>query len=244
MPPLADSPVVRNFEWSPLVQGIVKRNLHLYTPPSVNELPANLSGLLAIHLRRGDFLGHCRFLNKYGVNFSGWNLPPHAEMDRFPVINADTMPNAADRLDTYLRRCLPGVSELMHKIQTVKSEWEASPASKGGNLSRVYILTNGEEPYRVELARRLKLEGWEGVAMTLDMDIHKEEKEVDMVADMMIAERAEVFIGNGVSLGFCSFRFVAVETEAGEPFQWSSFTSNINLLRLRNGAPQESIRFL
>lgn len=43
-------------------------------------------------------------------------------------------------------------------------------------------------------------DGWEDVVVSEDLTLDKEQKGVNVAVDMSIAERAEVFVGNGVSL--------------------------------------------
>ncbi|KAG8906179.1 hypothetical protein FRC01_008099, partial [Tulasnella sp. 417] len=122
---LQESPILNNFSWSPLVKGIVARNMHLFGDVSRWDDPSyrprtapatGIPGLLALHLRRGDFIEHCD-------NLAHWHAP---------------------------------------------------------------------------------------------------EVEVDLAADMMIGQHAEVFVGNG----------------------FSSLTANINLLRMARKVHTDSIRFL
>lgn len=55
---LSTSPVLKQFEWSPLVKGVVLDNLPLVAPELSSESTSNIPGLLAVHLRRGDFKNH------------------------------------------------------------------------------------------------------------------------------------------------------------------------------------------
>ncbi|KAG8842234.1 hypothetical protein FRB96_005848 [Tulasnella sp. 330] len=212
---IKDSPIFTQHAWSPLVQGIVRNNLRILAadiPSAIasSEIPEKIPGLLAIHLRRGDFARHCGHLGDMGASFAGWaNLPA------FP----DSLADSWDREKT-VHRCFPTVGELMKKIRTVRQEWEG-PSGRTP-LSRVYILTNAEVGFREDLTAMLLEDGWEGVTMSMDLEVKQEEKEVAVAADMMVAQVAEVFLGNG----------------------WSSLTSNVNLMRMLDGAPAESNRFL
>lgn len=67
-------------------------------------------------------------------------------------------------------------------------------------MKRLYILTNGKKDWVAELEERLLEAGdWETVFSSRDMVLAPEQKYVAQAIDMAIAERAAVFLGNGVS---------------------------------------------
>lgn len=108
-----------------------------------------------------------------------------------------------ERLPYYLPRCLPTVEEVVYRLHIVRGEWELGGRDGDRKLKRAYLLTNAEPEYKKELRERLMADGWEHVAMTSDLLIEQPEVEVDLAADMMIGQYAEVFVGNGVrSCGF------------------------------------------
>lgn len=51
-----------------------------------------------------------------------------------------------------------------------------------------------------EVREALTKDGWTDVATTQDVQLDAEQYYVSMAVDMAIAERAEVFVGNGVRL--------------------------------------------
>ena len=84
------------------------------------------------------------------------------------------------------------------------------------SLKRIFIMTNGNRELLQELkqaliddAERSKISGetngwefewtWEGVSTSRDLDLGWEEKPVGQALDMYIAQRSELFVGNGVS---------------------------------------------
>jgi hypothetical protein len=95
----------------------------------------------------------------------------------------------------------------------------SSPPSEH-KLRRVFVLTNAWPTWQAGLKRKLMDDGWDDVVVSEDLVLDKEQQGVDVAVDMSIAERAEVFVGNGVSLfvrsivptcvlslmHFCSFR--------------------------------------
>lgn len=194
-PILQHSPNLIDFQWSPLVRGIVQRNIDLLVDPTSPttsfDIPNSLNGLVAVHLRRGDFAGHCRWLAYLHAGFNGWNAFP-SFVDQF----ADEEERKNE--EVFMRRCLPTVDELVGRLHEIREQYEAVHG-KGHELRRVYVLNNAEEPFLVHLKEGLGRDGWEAVYGTQDMEVKVGESEVVMAGDMMIAQRAEVFVGNGVS---------------------------------------------
>lgn len=76
-------------------------------------------------------------------------------------------------------------------------------------LKKIYILTNGEPIWLDEVKDALRQDAkdgwaglaweWEDIAISRDLRLGWEEKPVSQALDMYVAQRAEVFIGNGVS---------------------------------------------
>uniref|UniRef100_A0A8H7XVM8 Uncharacterized protein n=1 Tax=Psilocybe cubensis TaxID=181762 RepID=A0A8H7XVM8_PSICU len=76
-------------------------------------------------------------------------------------------------------------------------------------FKKIYILTNGESGWLDEVKHALQQDTkewdgipweWEDIATSRDLRLGWEEKPVSQALDMYVAQRAEVFIGNGVSL--------------------------------------------
>lgn len=216
---LTSSPILSEFAWSPIVQSAVARNFALLRPHTVNDIYAtssSLRGLVAVHLRRGDYKRHCPNLAKWGARYMGFNQHPSL-LDHF-----DPSPYEDDSVlkeEYYLAHCLPTIEQLVSVLRTVRREYHAQGA---GTLNRVYILSNERAWALGELTNALKDDGWEDVVSTVDLHLDAEQQHVSMAVDMAIAERAEVFIGNG----------------------FSSLSSNVVLLRMAKGMDVRSNRFL
>ncbi|KAI5117565.1 hypothetical protein M0805_009643 [Coniferiporia weirii] len=223
-PSLSISPIVKDFAWSPLVTAGVARNLALLTPspsspsldnPGVPDLGArddSFHGLVAVHLRRGDYVRHCPRLAQWGATYMGYNqftsLP-----DRFSPPEFGALNSLDGRTDYYMAHCWPDVPAIVAKLAEVRA----------GNpeLRRVYVLTNGWGWWVDELRAALLKDGWDGLRSSLDVVVDAEQKYVAMAIDMAIAERAEVFVGNG----------------------FSSLSSNIVMLRMAKEMDPRSNRF-
>ncbi|KAG2352335.1 hypothetical protein BDR07DRAFT_1615071 [Suillus spraguei] len=213
---LAKSPMLTDFAWSPLVQSAVSRNFALLQPESARDLydahsRKSLAGLVALHLRRGDYKQHCPNLAKWGADYMGINQHPSLpdRFDRSPYVN-DT--NA--RLSYYLDHCWPSTEQVVEKLRGIRKEYPG--------LKRVYVLSN-EWAWSLDgLKSALEEDGWDDLVSSIDIVLDSEQKHVAMAVDMAIAEKAEVFIGNG----------------------FSSLSSNVVMLRMAKGMEAESNRFL
>ncbi|KAH0834283.1 hypothetical protein J3R83DRAFT_11652 [Lanmaoa asiatica] len=213
---LAASPILHDFTWSPLVQSAIARNFALLQPRSAkhifaSDLKATLDGLVAVHLRRGDYVRHCPNLAKWGADYMGINQHPSL-LDRFdpsPLVN-DTAAKEA----YYLEHCLPTTSRLVARLHEIRAQHPG--------LRRVYVLSNEWAWALSELKDALAKDGWSDLVSTVDVQLDAEQYHVSMAVDMAIAERAEVFVGNG----------------------FSSLSSNVVMLRLAKGMDPSTNRFL
>ncbi|KAG6333974.1 hypothetical protein ID866_5110, partial [Astraeus odoratus] len=220
--PLTSSPILTEFAWSPLVQSAIIRNFALLQPHAVKDIYATsspqptLHGLLAVHLRRGDYKRHCPNLAKWGARYMGINQHPllRDRFDPFPYAN-----DSALNEDYYLSHCLPTTGEVVARLRTVKREYHTQ---SGRWLTRVYVMSNEWAWSIDDLRRALKEDGWEDVVSSIDLQLDAEQYYVSMAVDMAIAERAEVFVGNG----------------------FSSLSSNVVMLRMAKGMDVRSNRFL
>lgn len=190
--PLAASPTLHAFTWSPLVQSAITRNFALLQPhPTTNTLstsnPPILPSLLAVHLRRGDYVRHCPNLAKWGADYMGINQHPSL-VDRFDPRPLRDDPVAKEAY--YLEHCLPTTTQLVARLHEIRIQHPG--------LRRLYVLSNEWAWALAEVRDALQKDGWEDVVSTADVKLDAEQYYVSMAVDMAIAERAEVFVGNGV----------------------------------------------
>ncbi|KAI0341380.1 hypothetical protein BDW22DRAFT_1377377 [Trametopsis cervina] len=242
-PSLRQSPVVQYWGYSPLIHEAYEANKALISgrptplsepyyfcnspqagangevhagPYRCSDPYAPLPGLLALHIRRGDFENHCRHLANWSSEWNGINLLPELP-DRFVIPDGSGGGQATpSAMAHYLKRCYPDMKQIVEKLDDVRR----SEAGKG--LSEVYVMTNGKLEWANELkAAIMKMGGWNKVVSSRDLVLTREQREVGQAVDMMIGERAQVVIGNG----------------------WSSLTSGIVMMRLARGHSLESNRF-
>jgi GDP-fucose protein O-fucosyltransferase len=190
-PGLSTSPILTDYLWSPLVQSAISRNFAVLQPASAKllySLNSTLSGLVAVHLRRGDYTRHCPRLAGWGSTFNGLNQYPSLP-DKFDPTPYRNVRDAHDAY--YMQHCLPTVEQIVEKLRTVRAE--------NPGLHRVYVLTNAWGWWLSGLKTALQKDGWEDLKSSLDIQLDAAQVHVAMAVDMAIAEKAEVFVGNGVS---------------------------------------------
>ena len=219
-PSLSTSPILQSYTWSPLVQSAVSRNFALLQPISPKSLfdissKSTLTGLVAVHLRRGDYKRHCPRLAGWDAAFMGLNQFPSLPDKFYPSLypsssssrssqSSSPLPPSQPPTDDpharesyYLQHCLPTIPQIVSKLHQLRDEHPS--------LRRVYVLSNGWGWWLNGLKGALQKDGWDDLKSSLDLRLDGEQGYVAMAVDMAIAEKAEVFVGNGVSLGFLFF---------------------------------------
>ncbi|KAI0830864.1 hypothetical protein BC628DRAFT_1312385 [Trametes gibbosa] len=221
---LKRSPILTEFRWSQLIEDAFTANRHLFSNFSWLSRLFNRSaypydmipGLLALHIRRGDFEGHCLHFAKWSSQYNGFNqfpaLPDHFEQP--PMAGRDEATEEGKQI--YLRHCFPDIQQIVQRVLEVR----ATPAGKG--LKDIYIMTNGKRPWVAELKAALKnTGGWDKIASSRDLVLNKEQQYIAQSVDMLIGQRAQAIIGNG----------------------FSSLTSNIVMMRMAQDLSPDSNRF-
>ncbi|KAI0768689.1 hypothetical protein BD413DRAFT_629446 [Trametes elegans] len=228
---LKRSPMLTQFGWSPLVELAFDVNRELFMPThtpqpylsstaftSNAERYTPIPGLMVIHVRRGDYASHCRTLAMWSEDFVSVNAFPGMR-DPFTVPAHDDYGwgrNSPANVEAYRQRCLPTVDEIAAKVAAVRAE----SAARG--VRRLYIMTNGRPAYIAELKRALeRVAEWDAIASSRDLVLNWEQRHVSHAVDLLVAQRAQVLVGNG----------------------FSTLTSNAVMMRLANGFPTDSIRF-
>ncbi|KAJ7240722.1 hypothetical protein C8J57DRAFT_1438868 [Mycena rebaudengoi] len=185
------SPISRLRGPSTIVHAAVESNARIFVPrgASPGHPPSrdSFKHLLAMHLRRGDYEGHCKWMAYLNAGFYGWNqmkvLPDQFEND----------PSAADKDAIFLGHCWPDIDGIVAKAREAQMDFPGAD-----RLDTVYISTNEKGGWIDEVRAALGKDGW-AVSSTQDLLLDAEQLGVSMAIDMEIASRAAVFIGIGVS---------------------------------------------
>jgi hypothetical protein len=144
-----------------------------------------------MHVRRGDFKGHCKYLARDEKEY-GW-INQHRQLpDRFSP--EDVVP--CKRESYYMEHCWVEVDKIVRKARELH---DLSQSNANGPLRSVYIMTNGDNAWISKVKHALLEDGWEDVITTKDLMLDRWERYLDGAVDMAIAERAGLFVGNGVS---------------------------------------------
>jgi hypothetical protein len=190
-PGLSSSPILTDYTWSPLVQSAVSRNFAILQPSSTKTLcvissKTTLSGLVAVHLQRGDYKRHCPRLAEWHSLYMGFN--------QFP-----TLP---DKLDPspYSQQPHRGVlSGTLLAVRRADCGTIACTALREPRTAAC-ICTDRWLGLVNSLEIALRQDGWDEMKGSLDLHLDSQQTWVSMTVDIAITEKAEAFVGNGASL--------------------------------------------
>ncbi|KAI9453286.1 hypothetical protein F5148DRAFT_1233692 [Russula earlei] len=227
-PSLSTSPIMTHFSWSPLIIAALVANADVIHPalssatsssfmPHSN--PAPLAGLLALHVRRGDYIDHCVHLTTWSAVYMGFNGFPGLP-DKFPPpppYGPDNVP--PEEVVRYNRHCFPDINQIVTRVREVRVSLLPTTS-----LTRVYVMTNGKPDWLRELkdalqedARREGLDEWDHIGTSRDLRLTREQRHNSQALDMAVAQRAEVFIGNG----FSTMTSNSVMLRAAHEYPWN-----------------------
>ncbi|KAJ7664205.1 hypothetical protein B0H17DRAFT_1092156 [Mycena rosella] len=202
--------------------------LHPYPLSAFEPLRADAPptrGLLALHVRRGDYAEHCNSLADWGADYNAWGLfgrPDLRATGKYPPLPdylniSDGMP----RRDAAYAHCWPVPEVIVARARAERAEYAKEATNAAEGLTTVYIATNGAPEWVAALAGALRADGWGKVASSLDMQLARDEYAVAQAVDMGVLVGAEVFVGVG----------------------FSSLSSNVVQLRIAGGHPPGTSRF-
>jgi len=175
------------------------RNRKLFAPNGLTaSTPTDpypvIPGLLTLHIRRGDFVDHCRALTEWASTWTGFNQLPGL-LDHFDQPPRQKEGGTTQAIyDAYAKSCYPSIEGIVQKVVDVKN------TRAGKDLTNIYIMTNGKDPWLSELKEALHKSGkWKQISSSRELRLSWEMKYVVQTIDMVIGQRADVFIGNGFS---------------------------------------------
>ncbi|KAF8902942.1 hypothetical protein CPB84DRAFT_1678445 [Gymnopilus junonius] len=214
-----------HFKWSESIQAIFDRaaaKLRLSYRP---DLSPGGERYMAIHLRRGDFEDHCKYLAQSKEGFTTWATLPLLRSSVLPLsLDPDNSTSVIEHCYPTLHRILDAISHQARDRPTLRTlhvlhdgAWD-HPTVYLQYYKLAAALTNAD------WARR---EGWKSgpmlrVTHSAEVPIGWHERDWSVCVDVELGRRAEVFIGNG----------------------YSSLSTQIVALRLADGGKEEDITFL
>ncbi|CAA7260580.1 unnamed protein product [Cyclocybe aegerita] len=195
--------LANHFKWSDNVLAIVDRTQTKLGLKS-RGAPSSSQGspYIAVHLRRGDFEDHCKYLNTTHQGFTTWGS--------LPLLRPATYPPALNTTDaaSIMEHCYPSLHRILDAI--------SKQARSRGNVRAIHILHDGAWDHPTVYLQFYKLSqaltnerwttqhGWVGgpmlrVTQSADVPMERGERDWRVCVDVELARRAEVFIGNGYS---------------------------------------------
>ena len=192
-----------HFKWSDNVLAIVDRAQEkLRLKSGSADVSSEREPYMALHLRRGDFEGHCKSLAERQQGLTTWATLPLLQSAMFPPL-LDTS-NAT----SIMEHCYPSLYRILDAV--------SHQARSHPHLRTLHILHDGAWDHPLvylqvyKLAEALKnaawaeKQGWKNgpmlrVTHSGDLPIANGERDWSVCVDVELARRAEVFIGNGYS---------------------------------------------
>ncbi|PFH52089.1 hypothetical protein AMATHDRAFT_141135 [Amanita thiersii Skay4041] len=200
--PSFQSYLANHFEWSEPILAIVERS---QTALNLRSKGFNKDGdaYMALHLRRGDFEEHCKYLAEDHMGFTTWGTLPILRSSIFPpTIDVSNATSVTEHCYPSLRRILAAVS---------------NQAKMRPHLRTLHVLHDGAWDHPLVYLHFYKLvealtspvwaqrQGWpdgqpmKRVTHSAMVPISRGEGDWKVAVDVELARRAEAFIGNGYS---------------------------------------------
>ncbi|THV05823.1 hypothetical protein K435DRAFT_789854 [Dendrothele bispora CBS 962.96] len=242
-PSLRESPVLKQFGFSPLILSAYLANKDRFVQTSQSNYPSfrlnilsgsdydeleegdaislseakPIPGLLTLHIRQGDYKDHCVHLSKWSSTFTGFNSFPDIP-DKFDVPAGGFSESEEERKEIYAPRCYPSIEDIVKKVRQVSRETKGPVP-----LRRIFVMSNAPREWLQELKVALMKDvalPWEAIYTSRDLKLTWEQKYIAQAVDMYIATRSQVFVGNG----------------------FSSLTGMIMMLRMAHGVDSKNSR--
>ena len=192
-----------HFKWSDNVLNIVNRtqtelNLRPASAPSTKQGEA----YMAIHLRRGDFEEHCKYLFETRQGFTTWaTLPILQQSVLLPKLDPHNATTVMNHCYPSLYRILDSISKQAHDRPHLRTLHVLHDGAWDHPTVYLQYYKLAEALKNPEWARRA---GWKGGPMVRvthsgEVPIQWGERDWSVCVDVELGRHAEVFIGNGFS---------------------------------------------
>lgn len=230
--------------------------------PTLSASKAEPLPLLAIHLRRGDFIEHCDNLVSWNSTYHGYNTLPSLP-DRFFGENSTLLGILPkDELKKrYREKCLVDIDMVRQRVVKVVREWRLErlkieetkkpndpPSTHESRvkkmLRKIYIMTNGDHEFLQELKDGLDIDALRSLSTSVNSDLPTD-FDYDFVWDW-----DEISTSRDLDLGWeTKYVAQAMDMYVGQRAElfigngFSSLTANVVLMRFVAGVEPWRTRF-
>ena len=121
-PTLSESPVLKDFDWSPLALSALRSNAEGIDPVlAADPLPDQVPELMAIHVRRGDYEQHCQHLANWSSTYMGWAQFPGLPDTFTPPPGGGWGENTPENRAEYMLHCYPDIQRIIQRVKEAKA---------------------------------------------------------------------------------------------------------------------------
>jgi len=209
---------------------------------------AELSNVISMHIRRGDYEHHCSLLEFQDAPYAAYNVLPG-----LPDTYTPDTTNRTTR-DLIMLHCLPTAQQVIQRVSLIKKDYEKQNSGKA-TLDSVFLMTNAHEEWLDELKEGLRGMGLGYVVTWKQLQLQNYEKVADMVCVSDCATRRpwsdrphRLWTWRLASAQHCSsatayvFPFLYISDTDLVVSQFSTLTSTVVALRDARGALRQNSR--
>ncbi|KAJ7155891.1 hypothetical protein C8R46DRAFT_1041213 [Mycena filopes] len=229
-----------------------------YTDAHPPPAPPLVPGLLALHVRRGDFAAHCTHLANWGAEFNAFNSfgrlyprpewangtyetgeeeegrgleGPWGEEERFvrPEGGGWGSTTPANHA-LYLRRCFPSIPQIVERVRTV---FEARTRRR---LGWIYVMTNAEPRWLRELEAALRA-AWVDVGVGVANPRRPRTWDGISMSHDLVLTWEQQYVAQALDM------YIATRAEVFIGNGFSSLTSNAVMLRMAHDIEPRDTHF-
>lgn len=167
--------VLRQFQWSALVRKAAEDIVAKFKKHGVTDF-------VSVHVRRGDYVNHCKFLFSANKPFIYWNHLPSKQKEGVQPVSQN--------ITDFLRHCLPSPEDITIRIESlIKANAHWLSSTRG-----LHVMHTGGS----SIVSHLKQHFGKQFAFYIDSD-ELAPSDLNVMTDMEVARRSAIFIGNGWS---------------------------------------------
>jgi len=214
---------------------------------------AELSNTISMHIRRGDYEGHCWILRHYSAPYASFNVLPGLPDVYKPPPGGENAPD--DAKNALMPHCLPDVNTVVGRLKDVVREYAEKNPDKP-KLEEVFLMTNANDDFINPLRTELAKIGLPRMMTSKELELRDGEKFASMVSRCNVrpVRDSNWLLSRSLIWKLVFARHSSLATgyahlQTSEYrmtyllMQYSTFTSTIVALRAARGAPLHNSRF-